>query len=371
MGACVATTRGSYRGPSCDEPLGHQGRSAFTLIELLIVIFIIGLLVMVLVPSLVGAREHAYNSICQGNLEKLGVALHTHGAENPTALPAPSAWIAAASGKGGKDVLKCPKGYFHGGLGGLAGTTPNVEQVKTPSSAVFNDLESNTRIHAFPERENYTLPQDVTVDISAPGDYDHGYRQTAKVIPAGTMVNCHFLHYDPVGSQWATSAGAISVSGEILGLIVTSGQLDATDHILGAPGTAYPTGQGARGFENRAEIVRLEADMRTFTINRFQSTFPGEQVRILSVPTGTASYGMNNQVSSQGPRMQQLLLVEYNKAVVDFNGKLPDDDPNEMLRPRHFGKANVLFVNGSVRLMWPDKLEPDADVWKAQKGRAR
>jgi len=53
-------------------------RSAFTLIELLIVIAIIALLVSILIPTLMQARDQAKQAICQVNLANLGRQIHVY-----------------------------------------------------------------------------------------------------------------------------------------------------------------------------------------------------------------------------------------------------------------------------------------------------
>ena len=84
-------------------------RTAFTLVELLIVIAIIGLLVQLMLPAVQASRERARKLTCQNHIKQLALAAHNHldvhgyypsggwsGAIWPTApriWPQPARWL--------------------------------------------------------------------------------------------------------------------------------------------------------------------------------------------------------------------------------------------------------------------------------------
>lgn len=58
-----------------ERPAMRSRARAFTLVELLVVVAVIGILVALLLPVLGAARESARSSECQGNLKQIGLAL--------------------------------------------------------------------------------------------------------------------------------------------------------------------------------------------------------------------------------------------------------------------------------------------------------
>ena len=189
--------------------------------------------------------------------------------------------------------------------------------------------------------------------------------------------------------------GRMNFNGDILGIICLSAQLDASDSILGNPGTKYPTGTSARGFEAKQEVVTISNDCRTLTINRFYSTSCGEQMRIIvrakadddqkagasgggnpAAPAsswawdddleydvgGPTSYAMNTRALPSDAWPGQVLLVEFRRTIADFrlDGSAAQEALRLNLAPRHSGRVNALFVDGHVDGLTPEELMPNA-----------
>lgn len=69
------------------KPLPERARAAFTIVELLVVVAVIGLLTALALPAIQGARSAARRAACLNNLRAMGQALHAYAAAHDNLLP--------------------------------------------------------------------------------------------------------------------------------------------------------------------------------------------------------------------------------------------------------------------------------------------
>ena len=164
-------------------------------------------------------------------------------------------------------------------------------EISPPASVELNtpELESNSEAFVFTERSGVLLNSDLIVDVLDAGTTVTGSNNDSPgPIPSGTLVNSLFLHFDP--SRLASVSGAVTLDQEILGVILSASNLDASDNLLGGLETVYPTGLASRGvvLEASDDSITLSADRRTLTYN-LAAQNSTDQLRIITATTVEAS----------------------------------------------------------------------------------
>ena len=160
-----------------------------------------------------------------------------------------------------------------------------------PTDARWEALENNDHTPVWLESSNLAVANAFGVDVipflnNASGLYNNGnvVNQSAWAGSLGAdTYSSYFLHADKQGKN-RTYAGSITFDETIEGLVFRRTNLNLTEAIFGAAGTAYATGSVAR-FEltPNASWFQLSDDFRTLT---FQTYVPHD-LDNLRIITGT------------------------------------------------------------------------------------
>jgi hypothetical protein len=207
----------------------------------------------------------------------------------------------------------------------VAGRCGNIVIIPTPARATQGSFELNNVAVAFAERRALRLPSAVTVDAVRPGVYasSSALPTPSPTIAAGQVVDTYLVQSDAVGQPKPASnpvAAQITFDTNVLGVIVTTSHLHATDQLLGSPTTAYST-TPSRGLELStihdsitivdAHTVRLfvrtSSDVDDIRVVVAHSNLPGGYGYSVASPNGkVAAFGTrlsNGQLASAPSHM--------------------------------------------------------------------
>lgn len=138
--------------------------------------------------------------------------------------------------------------------------TGDVKIIEAPADIKTGSLESDSEIRVFVEKAEFELIQPLKLDISKPGTSPKLYHPTGRkgkpkkalkvnpnlsqqTLAPGKLVNSYYIHFDSIGQNNKSVSGSITFGEKILGLIVESEGLIATNHVLGAAATQYSVGK--------------------------------------------------------------------------------------------------------------------------------
>lgn len=305
----------------------------FTVVELLVVIATIVLLVAIMTPTFRDAFVRAQSFQCKSNLHSLAQILQLE----EGVVPSPGLWVRFARSHGGQDILACP-----------SSTAEELEESARSLAEVFivQNFRLFTNVQDALDRGRSLVDRQIIVN--PPGIAGSPYRWNPP---------------DPGPNQ-----DLITIDDEAA-VMITHGNPTVFESI-DPPGeiTCISEHWVVQGDGSPEWIAETEAHLRAHRWDnqyddRVLMRLTGRRyIDIIDPPayvTGVVcSYGMNNLVMTVSPRLNQLLLVDYRKAVADMgSGGNNADDLAQWLATRHFGKANFVRVDGSVGEMTLGELQ--------------
>ena len=158
----------------------------------------------------------------------------------------------------------------------ITSTVGGVIQIGPPPACGLGQLTGSTAF-AWDEQQAVASVNVLTDETANPG----GSAAPVFGVLNGTY-DSHFLHFEPVGGVVGT-AGTITFSTAIQGVIYRALFLDATDVSHGAFGTAYPTGYPQRGFAGQnGSAFTIIGNTLHFNFTYLQPSVDIIQLRILT-----------------------------------------------------------------------------------------
>jgi len=313
-----------------------RSRHGFTLPELMVVISIIALLAAMLMPSFSHVFAIGRRAICANNLQKIGQAVHGWNARanldsNGTDISA-STWTGAVLQWCGdnQDVLICPESDSDA-IGGPL----RFDEL----SMLYVHSYGPNRYTGVWERTDYVLGQGMT----------EGW-------PEGIANRSMFWQ---VISKTSNSI-ELALEDSWQDNSATANYKDLIIRFNFGPTTTTVTyvSQGTGAFHYSLHYPNGD----TILEGMGQGSNHGNEGSLSSgiLSTRSTSYGMSNLASEIPPTRQVVLVLDYEKPIAHCGG--PDALDLEiwenMVSPRHLGKCNVLWSNGSVQALYTDEIDP-------------
>jgi len=156
----------------------------------------------------------------------------------------------------------------------------SIEKTSEPSDLSLGAYESSEYIRVFDEKQNYVLEEDLYVDlfVTIGGTFDSEDDLTSGTIPAGTHINSHLVHFDPIDYNTTILEGSITFDQRIIGVILKLDSLQNSD-FLGFADTF--DNDGLRGLEWGYDSFVISDDLKTLSMH-LHTNVRLDNIRILT-----------------------------------------------------------------------------------------
>ncbi|MGE3806564.1 MAG: DUF1559 domain-containing protein [Gemmataceae bacterium] len=328
-------------------------RSAFTLLELLVVVAIIGVLIALLLPAVQKVREAANRSACQNNLKQIGLALHNY---HDMLGGFPPAMVTT----GGDNLAKGGDGGFIYLLHFLEGDNwlrSWDHQSKWYEGTNFNLVEHQVKIYLCPSNRRT-------------GKIDLAFLAAKAGRPMPDVAACDYLLCKGANAALCEN---VQVPLSARGVFDVNTRTRLAEIVDGTAHT-FAAGEGAGG-NPRFGLRRYYADTSAAT-----DLFPGqspyidqswsagpmatEELNSLGL-MGGATFGVTAQRGGHSSPFDEPLNYPYGLASFDFNKSCTNSptasgeiDTIGGFRSVHPGGGHFLYCDGSVRFL-QENVAPD------------
>ena len=312
-------------------------RGAFTLVELLVVIVILGLLLALLMPAGQRAWAVARITICRNNLYHIYQTFGTAAADSrlndsgqTPFFPEPDAWMGTAiQYSETSDILLCPEWRGEGGEDAEV-------QVGGPEANPLSRMVYVHRVRNF----------QVAFDDPAHQGFGHMNLGTWTGSDArGEYIEIGLNDNSPITENYITSG-------------------ESHDGII----RVYLNDGG----KTIAKLIKYSCGEYNCVLFDGEPLFPGGVTDPASPAygwlrgnvgmerelgaVGVCSYGMAKGAERFGTGHHKILVMDYDKLIVDPTVSASHD---LLLKAgRHFGQINILFTDGSIISFGPTEIDP-------------
>ena len=330
-------------GPTSKRVSKASTTSAFTLVELLIVLTVVALLSTILVPSFTRAIELGRSTICKHQLAQMSAAMWALGGEDEHVRT--HAGLRVPNHTRWDDLL------FWGGMFDLTICPSDRVLLTDPFEGLRDLYVHQVSWQAGWEQHFDTRIYDILNGGAIEDDQFIAVYRGATYAGGAPICDAEIL-LGPVGGVLKDNQVAMAMGHSTILMTITDnyvlveefirdpewwesyGHLTGSDHFLcKGPGDDW-----------------AEEKVRDLIGRNYKQAAKG-YANIYQI-----SYGMNSLVSATSPNQNQIWLIEYTDRDV-FLHDVPLDQPfdgevtNGEVMPRHLGRANILFVDGGVRSM--------------------
>jgi len=286
-----------------------------------VVVTLVGLLVTITMPALLRARKMTRSARCKVNLQQLWELFHDTGGD--MRLPSPAVWTGFVADRDSQDILICLSDDLDRSASVMLG---DVYLVQDPGGLTFYPIMDIVELGDMDLFQLDVFQRSDTVWEMWIGDYTGG---------------------DVLANSDADGAVRVTLGGNIM---IES--LDAPGQWSCGSDHWVCDGPNMGKANWRDDIVRRLTGMSYHEIDP-----------PYVVGGARCSYGMNVDVPRVNGRPSQLLLLDYEKTTADAVAHTVDGEW-KYLAPRHMGRVNAVFVDGSVRDLWPSELDPGEGLWR-------